>query len=155
MTFPRHPLTKFEIQEHYQNEPRFNGVFSRNNLPNSIRPKGLGSAVKYGAYVINLDEYHDIGTHWIALYVNNKIVTYFDSFGVEHIPKEIMKFINRKEIITNIYRIQAYDSIMCGYFCIGFINFMFNGKSLTDYTNLFSPNYFNKNDDIILKYFGL
>ena len=89
------------------------------------------------------------------MYVNNKIVTYFDSFGVEHIPKEIMKFISRKEIITNIYRIQASDSIMCGYFCIGFINFMFNGKSVTDYTNLFSQNDFNKNDDKILKYFDL
>ena len=155
MTFPPHPLTNFEIQEYYQNEPRFNGVFSGDNLPNSIRPKGLGSVVKNDAYVINLDEYHDIGTHWIALYVNNKIVTYFDSFGVEHIPKEIMKFINRKKIITNIYRIQAYDSIMCGYFCIGFINFMFNGKSLNNYTNIFSPNDFNKNDDMILNYFGL
>ena len=100
----------------------------------------------------------------VALYVNNKIVTYFDSVGVEHIPKEVIKFIarasfglgsRRKKIITNIYRIQAYDSIMCVYFCIGFINFMFNGKSLTDYTNLFSPNDFNKNDDIILKYLGL
>ena len=131
MTLPPHPLTNFEIQEYYQNESRFNGVFSRDNLPNST---------KNGAYVINLDKYHDIGTHWVAFYVNNKIVTYFDSFGVEHIPKEIMKFIARKNIITNIYRIQAYDSIMCGYFCIGFINFMFNGKSLTDYTNLFSPN---------------
>ena len=146
MTLPAHPLTNFEIQEYYQNEPRFNGVFSRDNLPNNI---------KNGAYVINLDEYRDIGTHWVALYVNNKIVIYFDSFGVEHIPKEIMKFIGRKKIIINIYRIQAYDSIMCGYFCIGFINFMFNGKSLTDYTNLFSPNDFNKNDDIILNYFGL
>ena len=156
MTFPPHPLTNFEIQEYYQNEPRFNGVFSRDNLPNTI---------KNGAYVINLDEYHNIGTHWVALYVqstivyntyvNNKIATYFDSFGVEHIPKEIMNFINRKKIITNIYRIQAYDSIISGYFCIGFINFMFNGKSLTDYTNLFSPNDFNKNDNIILKYFGL
>ena len=146
MTLPAHPLTNFEIQEYYQNQPRFNGVFSRDNLPNII---------KNGAYVINLDEYHDIGTHWVALYVHNKIVTYFDSFGVEHIPKEIMKFINRKKIITNIYRIQAYDSIMCRYFCIGFINFMFNGKSLTDYTNIFSPNDFNKNDYIILKYFGL
>ena len=155
LTLLPNPLTNFEIQEYYQNEPRFNGVFSRDYLPNII---------KNGAYVINLDEYYDIGTHWIALYVNNKIVTYFDSFGVEHIPKEIMKFIvrtsfglgsRRKKIITNIYRIQTYDSIMCGYFCIGFINFMFNGKSLTDYTNLFSPNDFNKNDDIILKYFGL
>ena len=89
--------------------------------------------IKNGAYVINLDEYHDIATHWVALYVNNnKIVTYFDSFGVEHIPKEIMKFIARKKIIRNIYRIQAYDSIMYGYFCIGFIIFMFDGKSLTD-----------------------
>ena len=156
MTLPAHPLTNFEIQEYYQNEPRFNGVFSRDNLPNNnnICPKGLGSAVKNGAYVINLYEYHDIGTHWVALYVN-KTITYLHSFGVEHIPKEIMKFIVRKKIITNIYRIQAYDSIMCGYFCIGFINFMFNGKSLPDYTNLFSPNDFNKNDDIILNYFGL
>ena len=119
MTLPPHPLINFEIQEYYQNEPRFNGAFSRDNLD---------SAVKNGAYVINLDEYHDIGTHWVALYVYNKTVTYFDSFGVEHIPKEIMKFIAHKKIITNIYRIQAYDSIMCGYFCIGFINFMFNGK---------------------------
>ena len=124
MTLPAHPLTNFEIQEYYQNEPRCNGVFSRDNLPNII---------KNGAYVINLDEYDDIGTHWIALYVNNKAVTYFDSFGAEHIPKEIVKFIGNKNIITNIYRIQAYDSIMCGYFCIGFINFMFNVKSLTDY----------------------
>ena len=146
MTLPAHPLTKFEIQEYYQNEPRFTGDFSRDNLPNII---------KNGAYVVNLDEYRDIGTHWVALYVNNKIVTYFDSFGVEHIPKEIMKFIVRKKIITNIYGIQAYDSIMCGYFCIGFINFMFDGKSLTDYTNLFSPNDFNKNDFIILNYFDL
>ena len=126
MTFTPHPLTNFEIQEYYQIEPRFNGIFSRDNLPNTI---------KNGAYVINLDEYRDIGTHWVALYVNNKTVTYFDSFGVEHIPKEIMKFINRKNI-TNIYRIQAYDSVMCGYFCVGFINFMLNGNSLTYYTSL-------------------
>ena len=66
-----------------------------------------------------------------------------------------MKFIARKKIIANSYRIQAYDSIMCGYFCIEFINLMFNCESLTDYANLFSPNDFNKNDDIILKYFGL
>ena len=98
-----------------------------------------------GAYVINLDEYRNIGTHWIALYVNNKTITYFDSFVVEHIPKEIIKFIDNRNIITNtncIYRIQSYDSIMCGYFCIGFINFMFDDNSLTDYTSLFSPNDF-------------
>ena len=139
-----HPLTNFEIQAYYQNELRFNGVFSRDNLPNKI---------KNGAYVINLDEYHDVGTHWIALYVSNKTVTYFDSCGVELIPKEIMKFIGNKNIITNIFRIQTYDSIMCGYFCIEFIDFMFNGNSLTDFTNLFSPNDFKKNGNIILNHF--
>ena len=80
--------------------------------------------IKDGAYVINLDEYSDIGTHWIALYVNIKTVTYFDSFGVGHIPKEIKKFINNKNIIANIFRLQAYDSVMCGYFCIEFIDFI-------------------------------
>ena len=141
---PPHPLTNFEIQKYYQNEPKFNGVFSRDNLPNKI---------KDGAYVINLDEYSDIGTHWIALYVKNNDITYFDSFGVEHIPKEIKKFIGNKKIIANIFRIQSYDLIMCGFFCIGFINFMFKSKSLTDYTNIFSPNNFKKNNDIILNYF--
>ena len=139
-----HPLTNFEIQRYYLNESRFNGVYSKDNLPDKTNE---------GASVVNLDEYSDIGTHWIALYVNNKTVTYFHSFGVEHIPKEIKKFINNKNIITNIFRIQAYDSVMCGYFCIGFIDFVLNGKSLTDYTNLFSPNNFKKNDDIILNYF--
>ena len=87
------------------------------------------------------------------MYVNAKNVTYFDSFGVEHIPKVIRKFIGNKNIITNIYRIQAYDSIICGYFCTGFIDFMLKGKSLLEYTNLFSPNEYKKNDRIILKYF--
>ena len=87
------------------------------------------------------------------MYVKNNNVTYFDSFGVEHIPKEIIKFIENRNIKTNMLRIQAYDSIMCGYFCIEFIDFMFKGKGLTDYTNLFSPNDFKKNDDTVLKYF--
>ena len=143
MTPTPHPLTKFEIQEYYQNGPRFNGVFSRDNLPNTI---------KNGAYVINLDEYRDIGTHWVALCVNNQTIISFDSFGVEHIPKEITKFIGNKNIITNIFRIQAYDSIMCGYFCIGLISFMFNGNSLTDYANLFSPNDLKKT---MIKYLSI
>ena len=123
------------MQTYYQNESRFIGVYSRDNLPDKI---------KVDAYVINLDEYSDIGNHWIALYVNIKIVTYFDSFGIEHIPKEVKKLIGNRNIISNIYRIQNYDSITCGYFCIGFIDYMFKGKSLTDYTNLFSPNNFKK-----------
>ena len=140
------------MQKYYNNELRFNGVFSRDNL----------YKIKDGANIIKLDEYSDIGTHWVALYVqNNSSVTYFDSFVVEHIPKEIWAFIvinninnnNNENIITNIFRIQTYDSIMCGYFCIGFIDFMLAGKTLTEYTNLFSPNNFKKNDDIILNYF--
>ena len=123
---PPHPLTNFEIQKYYQNEPRFNGVYSRDNLPK----------IKDGAYIINLDEYSDIRTHWVALYVQNNVI-YFDSFGAEHIPKEIRAFINNKTIKTNVFRIQAYNSIMCGYFCIEFIDFVCAGKTLAEFTNLF------------------
>ena len=87
------------------------------------------------------------------MHVHNNDVIYFDSFGVEHIRTEIKTFINNKNIKTNIFRIQPYDSIMCRYFCIGFIGFMLAGKTLTEFTNLFSPNNFKKNDDIILNYF--
>ena len=141
---PFHPLTNIEINHYYKNEPRFNGVYSRNNLPKII---------KKGAYVINVDEYANIGTHWIALFVKPKYTVYFDSFGVEHIPKEIKKFIGNKDIKANIFRLRAYDSIMCGYFCIEFINYMFKGKTLLEYTNLFSPNDFKKNDQIIKSIF--
>ena len=85
--------------------------------------------------------------------MQNNDVSYFDSFGVEHIPKKIKTFINNKNIKTNIFRIQAYDSIMCQYFCIGFIDFMLADKTLTEYTNIFSPDNFKKNNDIILDYF--
>ena len=83
----------------------------------------------------------------------NGDVTYFNRFGAEYIPKEIKNFIGNKNIETNIYRIQAFDSIMCGYFCIGFMDFMLKGKILLDHTNLFSPKEYEKNDKIILKYF--
>ena len=132
-----HPLTNTEINEYYKNEPRFNGVYFRYNLPKIIEK---------GAYVINLDEYANIGAHWIALFVKPKYTVYFDSFGVEHIPKEIKKFIGNKDIKANIFRLQAYDSIMCGYYCIKFINYVFKDKTLLEYTNLFSPNDFKKND---------
>ena len=78
----------------------------------------------------------------IALYSLNNNVTYFDCFGVAHIPKEVKKFIGNKNIQAKIFRTQAYDSIMCGCFCIRFIDFMFKDKSLTDFTNFFSPNDF-------------
>ena len=140
---PPNPLTNFEIQKYYQNEAKFNGVYSRNNLPK----------IKVGPYIIDLDEYESIATCWIALYVNDNNISYFDSFGVDHIQKEIKKLTGNKNIITNVYRIQAYDSIMCRYFCIGFIDFMLKGKSLIDYKNLLSPNDYEKNDKIILKLF--
>ena len=106
-------------------------------------------------WYVNLDEYADVGTYWIALYANvtNNEVIYFDSFGVEHVPEEIKKYIGNKKIKTNIFRIQAYNSIMCGYFCTGFIDFMFSGKTLIDFTGLLSPYDFEKNDKIILEYF--
>ena len=126
-----------------KNKPKFNGVYSRNNLPK----------IKYDTYVINLDEYQSIGTHWVRLYVNSDNVTLFDSFGVEHIPKEIRKLIKNKNITPNIYRIQAYHSIMCGYFRIWFIDFTLKGKSLLEYTNLLSLNDYENNDKIVLKYF--
>ena len=137
---PPYPLTNFEIQKHYQNDPRFNGVYSGDNL----------QKIKDGVYIINLDEYSDIGTHWVALYVQNNDVIYFDSFGVEYIPKEIRTFISNKNIKTNIVRIKTYDSIMCRCFCIGFTDFMLAGKTSTEFPNLFSPNNFKRNDDILL-----
>ena len=146
-----HPLTNFEIQKCYENKHKFNGVYFRDNLPNEM---------KDGVCVINLDEHSDLGTHCIVLYVKNNDGTYFDSFGVEHIPNETEKFIDhtlssvshQKNLMVNIFRIQAYDSIMFGYFCIGFINFLFKGKTLNDYANLFLPNNFKKIDDIIKNY---
>ena len=86
-------------------------------------------------------------------FVKKNEIVYFDSFGVENIPEEITEFIRNKNIKANIFRVQANNSVMCGYFCIGFIDFMLAGKTLIDYTALFSPHDFNKNDQIILSYF--
>ena len=136
-----HPLTNLELERVYQNETRFNNVFSWNNLPKKV---------KNGAYIINLDEYVDVSTHWIALFFNGNEIAYFNSFGVEHVPEEIKKFIAHKNIKANIFRVQANISVMCGYFCIGFINLMLVGKKMTNFTNIFSPYDFEKNDNIIL-----
>ena len=100
-----HLLTNFEIQKYYQNESRYNGVYSRDNLPDKI---------SNGAYVINLDEYSDIGTHWIVLYTLNNNVTYFDSSGIEPMSKKIKTFIDKYIVATNIFKIQEYDLVMCG-----------------------------------------
>ena len=102
---PLHPLTDFEIQKYYENEPRFNGFYSRNNLLKKI---------KDGAYVINHDEYADVVTHWTALFFSKSEIVYLDSFGVEHVPEEIKEFAGNKNIIANIFRVQANNSVMCG-----------------------------------------
>ena len=128
-----HPLTNFEIKEYYENEPRFNGVYSRDNLPKTI---------KNGAYVINLDEYADVGTLWIALYVINNEITYFNSFGVEHIPNEIMHFSRDKNIKTNILCVIIINSVSeeygkyypqvllhdCFYSCVNSFQYFFKTK---------------------------
>ena len=130
-------LTNFEIQKYYENEPRFNGVFSRDNVPKKIKDR---------TYKINFDEYADVGTHCIALFCNTSEIVYFDSFDVEHVPEEIREFVVNKNIKANIFRVQANNLVMCGYFCIKFIDFMLVGKKLTDFTSLFSPYDFKKND---------
>ena len=109
--------------------------------------------MKDAEYVINLDEYANTGTHWIALFFNRNEIVYFDSFGVEHIPEEIKRFVGNENLKANIFRVQANNSIMCKYFCIGFIDFVLAGQKLTDFTNLFSPYNFKKNDSIILSCF--
>ena len=103
---------------------------------------------KKGAYAMNLDEYTNIGIHWIVLFFKPKYTIYFDSFVIEHISKEIKKIIGNKDIKANIFRLQAYDSIMWLYFCIEFINYMLRSKTLLDYTNLFSPDDIKKIDQI-------
>ena len=117
-----HPLTNFEIQKYYRNKPSFNGVFSRNNLPEKI---------KDGTHVISLDEYA-VKVHTGLLYfvIEMKL---FTSIVL------VLKFIGNKNIIANIFRVQANNSTMRGYFCTGFIDFMLAGKTLTDFTSLFSP----------------
>ena len=128
------------MQKYYQNEPRFNGVYSRNNL--------AVKKIKDGSYVINIDKHADVATHWIALFCNRSEITYDNSFGVEYIPEEIKEFVRNKNIKPNIFRVQANNSIMCGYFCIGFIDFILPGKKMTDFTSMLFPY-----DCIILSFF--
>ena len=118
------------MERYYQIKSRFKGVYSRDNLLQKI---------KIGSYIKNLDEYADVGTHWIVLYISNNNAIHFDSFGVERILKEITKFIGNKNIKANIFRIQAYDSMMCGYFCIRFIDSILAGKTLICHASLFLP----------------
>ena len=109
---------------YYKIKPEFQGVYSRNNLPKTM---------KDGGRVINLDGYKSIGTLWIAFYANVNRMTYFDSFDV------LSRFFRNNNIVTNISRMEAYDLIMCKYLSFGFIDFMFNEKRRNYYDILFLP----------------
>ena len=109
--------------------------------------------IKDGAYVTNLDGHADVRTLWISLFCKRSEIVYFDSFGIEHVPEETKEFVGNKNIIANIFRVQASNSVMCGYFSIGFIDFMLAGTKLTDITDMLSPYDFKKNGNIILSYF--
>ena len=143
---PPHPLTNFEIEKYFEDEPQFNRVHSRDNLPKTTRD---------GGYVVNLDDLGKSGTHWVAIYLNNDRATYFDSFGVEHMPREVIRFLKNKDLHTNIFRVQPADSVLCGYYCIKFLEFMFSGESLHDFTNMFSPTDFLANDAKVLSLFDI
>ena len=121
-----HPLNNFEITNYFNYEPRFNGVFPRKNLPRR----------KDGSYVINLDDKRNKGRHWVSLFIERNLAIYFDSFGVEYIPQEVLSKIKDKSISHNIFRIQDNESINCGFYCITFIEHMLAGKTLSNYTNL-------------------
>ena len=117
--------------------------FSRNNLPK----------IKDGFYVINLDDKKSKETHWVSLFINKNTAVYFDSFRVIYIPQEVLNKINDKSITCNIFRIQDDDSIMFEFYWIAFIEYVLVQKTLLNYTNLFSPNNYKKNDKLIYKYF--
>ena len=135
---PFHSLSNIEIN-YFKYNPRFNGVFSQNNSPR----------IKDGANVINLNDKNIKGTHWVSLFIDRKLAVYFDSFGIEYIPQEVLNKIRDKSVTHNIFRIQDNESIMCGFYCIAFIEYMLARK--TFYTNLFSANNYKKNDKIIYK----
>ena len=109
--------------------------------------------MKDGAYVMNLDDKKSKGTHWVSLFIDKNTALYFDSFGVEYISQEVLIKIRDKSITHKIFRIQDNEFIMCGFYCIAFIEYMLAGKTFLDYTNLFSPNDYKKNDKIIYQYF--
>ena len=118
-------------------------ALSTNNLPR----------VKDRVYVKNLDDENSKRTLWVSLFIDKNTAVYFDSFGIEYIPQEVLNKIRDNSITHNIFRIQDNDSIKCGFYCIAFIEYMLSIKSLWNYTNLFSPNDYKKNDKIIYKYF--
>ena len=138
-----HPLNNIKITNYFNYKPRFNGIFSRNNL----------SRIIDGVYVTNLDYRNRRETHWVWLFINKNTAVYFDSFGIEYILQELLNKIKDKSIAHNMFRIQDNGSIMCRCYCIGFIEYMLEGKNLLDYIDLPSPHDYKKNGKIIYNYF--
>ena len=139
-----HPLSNIKITNYFNDEPRFNGVFSRNNLPR----------IKDGAHVTNLDDEKSKVTQWFSLFSDINTAVFVDFFEAEYTPQKALNKIRliRKLITLNIFRIQDNNSVICGFYCIAFIEYMVVGQTLLD-TNLFSTNDYQKNDKIIYKYF--
>ena len=104
--------------------------------------------------MINIDEKQSKGTHWLSLFIDRNTAAHFDSFGIEYVPQEVLSKIKNKSITRSRFKIQSDDSIICGFYCVTFIEYVIAGKTLSDYTNLFSPNDYQKNDKIIYKYFN-
>ena len=140
---PRHPSNNIEITNYFNNDPKFNGVFLRKNL----------HRIKDEAYVINLDHKNSKGTHWVSLFIDRNTALYFDSFGIKYIPLNVLNKIKDKSITHNIFRLQNNECIINEFCCTGLIGYMIPGKTLLDYTNLFSPNDYKKSDEVIFNYF--
>ena len=105
------------------------------------------------SYVINLDDKDSKGAHWVSLFIYRNTAVYFDSHGIEYIPWEVLNKIRGKLITDNIFRTQDNEPVMCGFYCIAFMEYMLAGNTLLDHTNLFSPNDYKKNWKIIYQYF--
>ena len=142
MLVPLHPLNNIEITIYFKYEPRFNCVFSRNNLP----------GIKDRVYIASLGDKNSKGKHWVSLFIDKYTTVYFDSFGIKYVPLVVLNKIKDKSLTHNIFRIQDNESIMCWFHCIAFIAYIVAAKSLLDYINLFSPNDYRKNDKIVYKY---
>ena len=129
-------LSNIKTAKYFNYDPRFNGVFSRDNLPR----------MKDGAYIINLNDKQSGVRRWVSFFIDRNIAVYFDSFGIDYIPQKVLRKIKDKSITHNIFRAQSDDSIMSEFYCIIFIEYMLAGKTLLDYTNLFSSTNYRNND---------
>jgi hypothetical protein len=127
-------LTNFDIIDHFKDNTHFGGVFGRDNLPKTKNKT---------FYIVNLNKSDEPGSHWVLIFNN----IYFDSFGVSP-PEEIIRFM-KKPIISSEYRIQAINSIMCGYFCIYVAEELLKGKKIYNILLEFDPLNFNLNNLII------